>query len=158
MNPPFHGDAAGQHRKVRTWPMLVPRFVAVVLLAAAGLKLAELLDPSRRVWLTGRQQAGGWAGAIYELLLAAALVWGRRPGVVWAAAVATFLVFAGVAAAKAGGGAADCGCFGAVKVDPRLTLLLDLSVLTALLAAGPAGRQAAAANAKSTASDSGAAT
>ena len=74
------------------------------------------------------------------------------------AAVVTFLVFAGVAAARAGGGAADCGCFGAVKVDPRLTLLLDLSVLTALLAAGPLGRQAASASMSSAASDSGAAT
>ena len=140
---------------------MVAVVVALILLMAAGLKLAELLDPSQRVWLTGRQLGFGSAAAGYELLLAAALLWGRWPRAAWGAAVVTFLVFAGVTAAKAGGGAADCGCFGAVKIDPRLTLLLDLAVLAALLGVGPGGRQAASAKASSAASgvsaDSGAA-
>ena len=109
----------------------------MVLITAAGLKLAELLTPSQALWLTTGQRAIGSAAAAYELLLAAVLLWGWWPREAWVAAVATFLVFATVAAAKAGGGAADCGCFGVVKVDPRLTLGLDAAVVAALVLAGP---------------------
>ena len=126
-------------RRRPAWPRVVAWGVALVLVAAAGLKLAELVLPSRVAWLSWPQIGLGWAAVAYELALAGLLASGRWPRFAWAAATVTFLAFAGVAAAKVVAGAADCGCFGLLAVDPRITLILDLSAVAALLWAGPAG-------------------
>lgn len=45
----------------------------------------------------------------------------------------TFSAFAVAAAAKAAAGASSCGCFGAVRTDPRLTAALDVFLVVAIL-------------------------
>ena len=75
--------------------------------------------------------------------LAAWLVTGARPRLAWAAALVTFLCFAGVTAARVVAGETSCGCFGLLEIDPRWVLGLDLAVIAALLWAGPPTGQTA---------------
>ncbi|MFO0799087.1 MAG: DUF1573 domain-containing protein [Gemmataceae bacterium] len=106
-----------------------------LLIAAAGLKLAALatsaLPPAgwtAQPWV--QAAAGGW-----ELVLGAWLLGGAAPRAAWAAAVVTFLAFAGVSASLGLAGIADCGCLGAVPASPWLAFGVDVAAL-ALLAVG----------------------
>ena len=109
---------------------------AVVLAAAAALKAAALVQG--RPPLPGAFPPGVEAAAVSgELLLAVWLVsdlWGRAA---WTVAGVAFGLFGLVSLNKALAGAATCGCFGAVPVDPRVTLGLDAGLLLALLVVGP---------------------
>lgn len=73
----------------------------------------------------------------FELLLALLLVIDPLPQFTWWLALASFAVFAATATVKAVAGETSCGCFGRVEVSPWYTLILDLTVLTALLVFGP---------------------
>ncbi len=119
-------------------PRLPLLLAALVLLAAATLKLAPLLNPERLLWLTAQERISTALVAAIEMVAAVWLISGYRPRAAWAVVVGLFMVFAAVAAAKAVAGEASCGCFGAIEVDPRVTLLIDAIVLVGLLLAGPA--------------------
>ncbi len=110
----------------------------LILLTAATLKARELAgvataaSPAR--WAT----AGGVA---LESALGLWLVSGVHPRLSrWAAALA-FAGFACVAAAKVAAAEESCGCFGRVRVDPRLTLALDVGAAVALAYPSPRDRE-----------------
>ena len=70
----------------------------------------------------------------FELALALWLLSGLFKKAAWLASVAVFSVFSLITLYKALSGADSCGCFGAVKVNPWLTLLaIDLPAVIALL-------------------------
>jgi hypothetical protein len=69
-----------------------------------------------------------------ELLLGSWLLSGLFPRAAWWASLAAFAGFAVVAAGKAVGGEASCGCFGRlIQVNPSLTAMLDLAIVVSLL-------------------------
>jgi len=119
-----------------TWRGSVVRTaVGGLLETAAGLKLAGLAASAvppvgwtAQPWV--QAAAGGW-----ELVLGAWLLGGAAPRAAWAAAVVTFLAFAGVSASLGLAGVADCGCLGAVPASPWLAFGIDAAAL-ALLAVG----------------------
>ena len=64
-----------------------------------------------------------------EILLAFWLVCGMMPAVTKWVAVAVFSGFAMYTAYRWLGGYATCGCFGAVTIDPRITLGVDVAIV-----------------------------
>jgi hypothetical protein len=66
----------------------------------------------------------------WEVVLGVWLLTGRRQALAWPFAVGTFSVFALASGHSAWQGRASCGCLGVVRVDPRVTLTLDVVVLT----------------------------
>jgi hypothetical protein len=109
--------------------------VGGLLVVAAGLKLAGLAGSAvppvgwyAQPWV--QAAAAGW-----ELVLGAWLLGGFAPRAAWAAAVVTFLAFAGVSASLGLTGVASCGCLGAVKSSPWAAFGIDAAAL-ALLAVG----------------------
>lgn len=120
--------------------VLVPRLAGLILVCSgvlklqhvsAGLPFAEFWFPSRGIWI---------ALAQFELVLGI-LLWTRLwPQVAWAVAVVAFATFSCAAAAMALLGRASCGCFGALEVDPRLILIIDLCILAALARWRPSRR------------------
>ena len=73
----------------------------------------------------------------YEWFLGLLLILGIYPRLVRPIAMATFVLFSAVSIRLAIQGAQSCGCFGAVHVDPRITLTLDLMVVISLLMVRP---------------------
>lgn len=104
--------------------------VALLLLTAAALKVYELatVPLENRGWLIVQ--------VTVEWLISAWLLSGiyRRAG--WFAALTLFCIFSGVAAHQALERDRSCGCFGPVRLDPKYTLVLDLTVVGGLLATG----------------------
>jgi len=84
--------------------------------------------------------AGGW-----ELVLGAWLLGGAAPRAGWAAAVVTFLTFAGVSATLGLAGVANCGCLGAVEASPWLAFGIDAAALVLLAVGRPRADEATAA-------------
>ncbi len=74
-----------------------------------------------------------------ELALGLWLVLGRAKVMAWMVAVLLFGNFAILNLLAVWNGQSDCGCFGAVKVNPWLTLSLNVSVLGLLLWQRPQG-------------------
>lgn len=112
-----------------------PVFVGLLLLAAATLKLHQLVTEPYLSAVRGGVDAPLVALAIgaVELFLGTLLVTGfRGPRVRWAT-VALFLCFLVVSLTKAFGGAASCGCLGRIPVSPWWSAALDLGVLSALV-------------------------
>lgn len=70
----------------------------------------------------------------FELLLAFWLASGWLPGIAERVGLATFALFAIVAAAKGITGEADCGCFGRLATSPWFAFLIDLSAILGLSA------------------------
>jgi hypothetical protein len=107
-----------------TYDVLVTA-LALLLLAAAGLKAQALLRPGAQSLPDWKS---GWTALAVgtEWLLGAWLLsglwsaWSRR------AAVALLAVFSATAAWRLIGGERDCGCFGNLKLHPAWTLALDL--------------------------------
>ncbi len=118
---------------------LVSRFLSVLLLAAAGLKLAGLaVDPVGRLGLF--TLPAFQIGVIeFELFLAIWLLWGKKPLGSWATALLVFTVFAVVSAYQGWIGRASCGCFGKLSVSPWYASGIDLAVLLALILGRPDG-------------------
>ena len=70
---------------------------------------------------------GGWIlGSVGEVVIGLWLVSGWKRRLASAVAALVFLLFSGVAFAKASGGTESCGCFGDLSVSPRLMLWLDV--------------------------------
>src|SRR5438105_928792 len=75
---------------------VVSRALAVLLLTAAGLKLAGLGgDPVRSMGIFASTTAQ-LAAIEVEFFLAALLLWGRKPIAGWVAALGVFAVFAAI--------------------------------------------------------------
>ncbi len=117
----------------------VARLLALLLLAAAGLKFAGLaVDPVGRM---GLFSAPSFQVAVveFEVFLAFWLLSGKRPAGSWATALVVFLTFAGVSAWQGWIGRASCGCFGRLSVSPWYAFGIDLAVVFALLLGRPQG-------------------
>lgn len=116
---------------------LVSRFLGILLLAAAGLKLNGLaVDPVGRMGLF-TLPAFQIAVVEFEIFLAVWLLWGRQPLGSWATALAVFTIFAAVSAYQGWIGRASCGCFGRLSVSPWYAFGIDLAVLIALIVGRP---------------------
>lgn len=116
---------------------VVSRFLAVLLLAAAVLKLNGLaVDPVGRMGLF-TTTAFQIAVIECEIFLAAWLLWGTCPLGSWGTALAAFIIFAGVSAYQGWIGRASCGCFGQLSVNPWYVFGIDLAVLLALILGRP---------------------
>ncbi|MBX9582185.1 MAG: hypothetical protein K2X87_17915 [Gemmataceae bacterium] len=108
-----------------------------LLIVAAGLKLYGLS--------VSAVPAVGWfavpwvqlVAAEWELVLGLWLLAGACPLAAWAAAVGTFLTFAGVSSYLGWSGVASCGCFGAIPVSPWWAFGIDGAALTLLIASRP---------------------
>jgi hypothetical protein len=112
--------------------------LGMLILCAAALKMHELL--TRPVAGSGFLNLYGMRLSIIEaeLVLSTWLLSGYLTRVSHRIAVATMAVFCGVALWKAIEGAASCGCFGSVAIDPKITFLMDLGIVLALLRWPPA--------------------
>lgn len=117
-----------------TW---VARLLALLLLAAAGLKLNGLaVDPVGRMGLFSLP-AFQIAVIEFELFLAAWLLWGRQPLGSWATAIGIFTAFAAVSAYQGWIGRASCSCFGKLSVSPWYAFGIDITVLLSLVLGRP---------------------
>ncbi len=108
-------------------------FVAVVLLVAAGLKAHELATQPVPGTNLLNQRGTLMIAVEGEVALALLLLSGLLRRLAWGLALGSFVFFSFVTLGKALGGAASCGCFGVVEVNPWYTLTLD-AALAALLA------------------------
>jgi hypothetical protein len=116
---------------------VVSRFLAVLLLTAAVLKLNGLaVDPVGRMGLF-TVPAFQIAVIEFEFFLAVWLLWGKQPIGSWATAIGVFTVFAWVSAYQGWIGRASCGCFGQLSVSPWYAFGIDLAVLLALILGRP---------------------
>lgn len=121
---------------------IVMAVVGLVLITAAALKIHQLLtEPiiSTSFWES-------WEFFIIQIPLELGLGIGlccglfRKAG--WLLAVIAFAVFIAATSHRALTGADSCGCFGAVKVNPWITLFaIDVPLLIALLVFPPRGQR-----------------
>ena len=108
---------------------IVLRFVGLVLLAAAGLKLyGWKVDPvAQSGWLSLP-----WVQLLviqFEIALGVSLLSGWLRTAAWAATLATFTAFTAFSLHAALVGQASCGCFGRIALSPWITFAIDLAVL-----------------------------
>ena len=117
--------------------VLASRFLGLLLLVAAGLKLNGLaVEPGGRMGLF--TAPAFQVGVVeFEIFLAIWLLSGKQPLGAWTTAFAIFVVFAGVSAYQGWIGQASCGCFGRLSINPWYTFGIDLAVLLALFLARP---------------------
>lgn len=106
--------------------------LGAVLLSAAGLKAHQLAtepflgsDVLDSRWLLVSTTAA-------EAVVAGWLWSSRNARLCWAVCVVLFSLFAVVALSKVVAGATTCGCFGVIAVAPRVTFVLDSTVLILL--------------------------
>ena len=108
-------------------------FMAVVLLVAAGLKTHQLAtEPTLGTSLLETR----WflmAEVEFEIFFGIWLLSNTLPKLTWLAVLGCFGVFTCVSLSKALSGAASCGCFGRVHVNPWYTTCLDASIVLSLL-------------------------
>ena len=109
-----------------------------LLLAAALLKLSGASVSPYAQYGTLMDPGVQFLAAEWEIVLGAWLLSGRSRSAAWAAAVATFVAFAGVSLYLGLAGQASCGCFGAVRASPWLAFGVDALALLLLVAARPA--------------------
>lgn len=109
--------------------------VAALLLVAAGLEVHQLATaPSVTTGiLTARWFRIAWVE--FELFMGVWLLSGVYSRLSWLGAFSCFVVFSGVTLTKGLAGQDNCGCFGAVEVNPWYTFVLDVSVVGAMAAA-----------------------
>ena len=125
-------------RRVSFTPYDLVRVVlALVLLIAAGLKCHQLATSpavgdgvleSRWVMMSAVE---------FELLFGLCLLGNVLPMVGHRALLLCFVCFAAISLYKAISGAASCGCFGRVEVNPWFTFTLDVTAIAALLRWSP---------------------
>lgn len=99
--------------------------IAAILLIAAILKAHQLLTEPL---LAGHRGLSVLLVQL-ELLFAIWLLAGRSARLARMAVIILFLVFAVVSLYRGISGESSCGCFGAVKVSPWISLLLDVLVI-----------------------------
>lgn len=133
----LRAGTAVEHRTIGLGPILVRAVVATILLGAATLKA---LATSPTTSLTTRIVS--CAIPSIEFCLAVWLLSGVHSALSWTLCGICFFVFAQFSLFNALAGQESCGCFGAFKVNPSLTCILDLVALAAVLRFHP-GRLAA---------------
>jgi hypothetical protein len=112
-------------------------FLGLLLLAAAGFKIHG--------WIVSTIPPVGWFSAPsvqsvtvgWEILLSLWLLSGVVPVGSWLAAIATFVMLAGVSGYLGWIGQATCDCFGAIQASPWHAFAVDLAALLMLLSVGP---------------------
>lgn len=117
--------------------LLVRLGCAGILLTAAGFKVHQLVTDPALGTLYGSRLLQFFL-IEYEVLLASWLLSGAIQKYCRWVALATFAIFAGYAFYLGVTGAASCGCFGRVQVNPWMTLGLDCGALILLFAWRPA--------------------
>jgi len=126
------GIRPGDPGRVRAFDLV--RWALGLLLVAAGILKAHQLatEPvANRDIFSYRWSLT--AQVYFELIFGVWLLSGLHKRLTWLTAVGCFLFFSGVTVYKALSGAATCGCFGKVDVNPWYTLILDVSAVAALL-------------------------
>ena len=119
---------------------VVRALLGLVLLIAAALKGYQLAtEPvANNGILTSR-----WfliAQVEFELMFGLLLLSGLYKRLMWMVALVCFVGFSLVTLYKGLAGAASCGCFGQVEINPWYTLIFDLAAVTALLIFRPSGK------------------
>ena len=113
---------------------------SLVLLIAAALKMHEVLT---QPFLTDAILESRSFTAIEAILITGLAIWllsGLFAKAGWILAVVSFVVFCAYTFNQMRIGADTCGCFGAVKVDPKISLfLIDLPIILALILLRPRG-------------------
>ena len=118
---------------------IVRLVLASVLLIAAGLKGYQLAtEPALN---TSILDAPWFLIAVveFELVFGLCLLTNIWPDWTRPAAILCFAVFAAVSLYKALSGAASCGCFGSVAVNPWYTFTMDVAAVLALFWWRPSG-------------------
>jgi hypothetical protein len=111
---------------------IIPIFLGVILLVAAGTKTYDLITSSfPEMPLHIPQWLWGWLLA-FELLLGSWLIFPWHPHLVRTVALITFGGFLVSALFLALSGVSSCACFGTFKVNPWTTTFLDLCAMVAL--------------------------
>ncbi len=127
---------AGCHRSL-VCGEAVRILTACVLLLASGLKGYQL---STEPILGGGLLSNRWLmvlGVEFEIILGLWLLSGLRRRLSCLTAAAAFGVFGAIALYKGISGEMSCGCFGRVEISPWYTLILDISLLVALMVFRP---------------------
>jgi len=119
---------------------VVRRLLGLLLLTGAVLKGHQLLtEPLANADLWSNRNFLIFA-VEFELALALWLLSGLYKKAAWLAATACFSLFSCITLYKGLTGAASCGCFGTVHVNPWITLFcIDLPAVAALLIFRPRG-------------------
>jgi hypothetical protein len=125
--------------------------VGLLLLVAAILKAGELLQSSAVLLQSEFTRVLLSIEIAGEVAFGMLALWGAYWQRLRIASMAIFAAFAGYSFYLALQGAASCGCFGSLKVDPRWTLLIDLSVLLGLVTDWWFGRNRLSSSDRSTA-------
>lgn len=126
-------DPTDEGAWVLNWARMVDLVVAAMLLSSALLKA---ISPSQALAATAAWGIGYLAIALIvqlEILLAIWLYSGMANRPARFSAAGMFSIFSVISLAFVLQGHASCGCFGSLKTDPRLVLLVDISVLVALV-------------------------
>jgi hypothetical protein len=109
--------------------------VGLVLLAAAGLKLAgQAVSPFAQQGILTAPHLQALA-VVWEILLGVWLMSGVYRPAAWLAAVGTFSLFALISGYLGWMGQANCGCFGVIRASPWAAFTIDVIALTLLLLA-----------------------
>lgn len=119
-------------------PRIARIAVGLILLAAALLKMhAQMLtakpSPQTTLDMAGFQVLA----ALAEFALGSGLILGLWPAMMTRISIALFTTFACVSLIKAIGGTKSCGCFGALRISPWYTAMLDMSAFAALIVFKP---------------------
>jgi thiol-disulfide isomerase/thioredoxin len=120
----------GSHPRYDFVRYLVARFLALLLLAAASLKISEALTHGfKKSWI--------FLVVCLDLLLGIWLLSGRRKSWALMVSAGTFLCFALATLSMIFQGITDCGCFGAIQLSPKITYWIDvMAFLAAMWAQG----------------------
>jgi len=120
-----------------SWAGVVTGLLGLLLVLAGVLKAWSLAhEPwtgSRSSWLSAGE-------IVFEWMLAAWLISGRRSGLSRFAALVSFGAFAGISTGRWLAHASSCGCFGAVPIPPAATVGVDLLAIMGLLSIGVVGK------------------
>ena len=121
----------------------VPLLLGLLLLAAAGLKLAgSAVSPFAQYgpWTAPHIQA---LAIVWEVLLGLWLLSRVYPFGASLAAMVTFTLFASISGYLGWIGQPECGCFGIIRTSPWTAFIVDLIALALLLATRPHWRTSA---------------
>ena len=101
-----------------------PILTGLILLISGSLKGVDLFNG-----ITTHHLLLHLLELLAELVIGLWLIWGGTARTAAQITIAMFLVFTGVSAYRGLHGAASCGCFGPVQVNPWITVTLDLFVI-----------------------------
>ena len=106
--------------------------LVIVGLVLIGAAVAKLVWPAESVKVQAILHAPPWIWDVLvtiELFIGLLLLFGVRGPLTWIVTTLLFFAFAGFSLYLAVSGAATCGCFGQLNVNPWVTFVLDLGIL-----------------------------